>query len=240
MPPKNPKTEDENELEDVEKLFDQTKGQLLELREKMAEARKRREGRLEEKRQEEENLAEAIRRSRREVPGASSSGDFSSSSRGPLERAREPKAGAKKEEKKEERKLEKKEEKKMEKKEEKTKEARPERARTPPGQRREHPSTESASEAAAATPKAKEEKKKDEAGQEEENKRVLATTAPKWKAERETGGGKPTMLPGPKLFWSPALWAGMRFGERVAHQEAVRDKKPKGTVGEALLTKQGE
>ena len=61
------------------------------LREKMAEARKRREKKLEEERQEEEDLAEVRRRSRREVPGESSFGEFSSSSRGPLERAREPK-----------------------------------------------------------------------------------------------------------------------------------------------------
>ena len=48
------------------------------------------------------------------------------------------------------------------------------------------------------------------------------------------------MLPRPKLLRSPVSWAGMRFRDRVAHQEAIRDKTPKGTVGEALLVKQGE
>ena len=32
----------------------------------------------------------------------------------------------------------------------------------------------------------------------------------------------------------------MRFRDRVAHQDAIRGRGPKGTVGEALLTKQGE
>lgn len=32
----------------------------------------------------------------------------------------------------------------------------------------------------------------------------------------------------------------MRFRDRVAHQDAIRGKVPKGTAGEALLAKQGE
>ena len=48
------------------------------------------------------------------------------------------------------------------------------------------------------------------------------------------------MLPRPKLLRSPVSWAGMRFRDRVAHQDAIRGKVPKGTAGEALLAKQGE
>ena len=62
---KKEKDDDEEELKFVEKLFDQTKDQLLELREKMAEARKRREKRLEKEHQEEDAPIGAQLRDRR-------------------------------------------------------------------------------------------------------------------------------------------------------------------------------
>ena len=71
----------------------------------MQRAKERRDARAEE-----EQLAEARRRSRQEVPGESSFGAFSSSSREALEREREPKAGSKKKEGKKEEKKEVKEE----------------------------------------------------------------------------------------------------------------------------------
>ncbi|CAE7372762.1 GIP, partial [Symbiodinium sp. CCMP2592] len=131
--------------------------------------------------------------------------------------------------------------------------ARPERARTPPpkpAQPKTPPKTPPPARGKASTPgrsplpKAqptpkKEEKKeeKEEESQEEKNEKLVDhTAAPKWKA----GVGRPTLLPKPKLLKSPASWAGMRFRDRVAHQDAIRSKSPKGTLGEALLKKQGE
>ncbi|CAE7515888.1 unnamed protein product [Symbiodinium natans] len=162
VPPKEEKDEDEKELEALEEQMDRARGQFQDLKEKVELARRRRQERL---LQEAEELAEARRRSRGEVPGQSSFGAFSSSSRGPPERVREPKAG-KKEEKKEVR-------------------------------------------------------------------SKALDTAP-WK--RVSRYREPP-VPEPR---SPASWAGMRFRERVAHQDAIRDKKPRGTVGESLLKKQGE
>ena len=95
------KDEDEEELWALEELFDQAREQLQDLRVRMQTAKERRDARAEE-----EQLAEARRRSRQEVPGESSFGAFSSSSRGPLEREREPKAGSKKKEGKKEEKKE--------------------------------------------------------------------------------------------------------------------------------------
>ena len=82
---------------------------MQDLKTRMERAKKRRDARA----QEEEQLAEARRRSREEVPGESSFGAFSSSSRGPLEREREPKAGPKKKEEKKRSEEKKKEEKEV-------------------------------------------------------------------------------------------------------------------------------
>ena len=241
----------------LEELFDQAREQLQDLKTRMERAKKRRDA----KAQEEEQLAEARRRSREEVPGQSSFGAFSSSSRGPLEREREPKAGSRKKEEKKRSEEKRKEEVKKEevpralseapwrrgsrhrespkpavpapktppKTPPKTK-AKPVEPRTPP------PKAGTPARTPRVQPPPTTKKEKEEESQEEENRRLLATAAAKWKA----GAGKPTMLPRPKLLRSPVSWAGMRFRDRVAHHDAIRGKSPRGTVGEALLVKQGE
>ena len=266
VPPKEEKDEDEKELEALEEQMDRARGQFQDLKEKVELARRRRQERL---LQEEEELAEARRCSRGEVPGQSSFGVFSSSSRGPPERVREPKAG-KKEEKKEARSkaLDTAPWKRASRYREppvpqpKTpQQAKQERPRTPPKSpppsRTKSPLLKPKVEPKRTEPKSPPSKPKVEPKRteptsppskppprseevqprSEEVERQLATTAPKWGASRSQ---RPVAKAKPKLLRSPASWAGMGFRERVAHQDAIRDKKPRGTVGESLLKKQGE
>ncbi|CAE7344151.1 unnamed protein product [Symbiodinium natans] len=266
VPPKEEKDEDEKELEALEEQMDRARGQFQDLKEKVELARKRRQERL---LQEAEELAEARRRSRGEVPGQSSFGAFSSSSRGPPERVREPKAG-KKEEKKEVRSkaLDTAPWKRVSRYREppvpepktppKAKQERPRTPpKSPPPSRTKSPLLKPKVEPKRTEPKSPPSKPKVEPKRtepksppskppprseevqprSEEVERQLATTAPKWGASRSQ---RPVAKAKPKLLRSPASWAGMRFRERVAHQDAIRDKKPRGTVGESLLKKQGE
>ena len=210
--------------EDSRRLFDQAREQLQDLKTRMERAKKRRDARA-QRGGTASRLAEARRRSREEVPGQSSFRVFSSSSRGPLEREREPKAGPRKKEEKKRSEEKRKEEVKKEevsralseapwrrahrespkpgvpapkrppKTPPKTK-AKPVEPRTPPPKA----GTPARTPRVQPPPTPKKEK-------EEESEENMATAAAKWKA----GAGKPTMLPRPKLLRSPVSWAGMQL-----------------------------